>query len=459
MTAPVTAILDIGKTNVKLCLLDDTGQTVWSRYRRNEVVGDEPYPHFDVDALWQWLLAALTEAAEAFAVEAINVSTHGACAALVKADGALAMPVLDYEYAGVEECDTAYNAVRPDFLQTYSPNLPAGLNLGRQLFWLKDRFPEGFNHAVKILMYPQYWTWRLTGVATGEVTSLGCHTDLWNPVSGDYSSLVDVLDVREKLPASVSATSCIGNVSIEVARQTGLPQDCRVFAGVHDSNASFARHLSAGLNSPFAVISTGTWVITMANGIDLSVLDEQRDTLANVSALGEPLACARFMGGREFEEICRLTDSGVDGECSESDIAELVAAGEFALPAFAKDGGPFPGLTGKLPAKVKNGKALATLYTALMIDYELDLLGADGDILLGSSSSKNPLLCNLLAQLRGGQRVLLSGDEASTVTGAWVLTRPDFPRIDLLKNYVVTGSAQVSGLGEYRDEWRRRAER
>lgn len=35
-------------------------------------------------------------------------------------------------------------------------------------------------------MYPQYWALRLTGIAANEVTSLGCHTDLWNPWTADF---------------------------------------------------------------------------------------------------------------------------------------------------------------------------------------------------------------------------------------------------------------------------------
>ncbi len=57
-------------------------------------------------------------------------------------------------------------------------------------------FPGDFARVSTILTYPQYWAFRLTGVAANEVTSLGCHTDLWNPTAGAYSSLVDTLGIR-----------------------------------------------------------------------------------------------------------------------------------------------------------------------------------------------------------------------------------------------------------------------
>ena len=52
-------------------------------------------------------------------------------------------------------------------------------------------FPRRSRTAPRSSTYPQYWAFRLTGVAATEVTSLGCHTDLWNPRAGAFSSLVE----------------------------------------------------------------------------------------------------------------------------------------------------------------------------------------------------------------------------------------------------------------------------
>ena len=49
------------------------------------------------------------------------------------------------------------------------------------------------------MTYPQYWVSRLTGTVASDVTSLGCHTDLWAPGAGDFSSLVDRLGLRGRM--------------------------------------------------------------------------------------------------------------------------------------------------------------------------------------------------------------------------------------------------------------------
>ena len=64
-------------------------------------------------------------------------------AALLDADGELALPVLDYEhrYPGTFARSLRL-ALRPTFAETFSPRLPCGLNLGAQLHYQKTVFPE-----------------------------------------------------------------------------------------------------------------------------------------------------------------------------------------------------------------------------------------------------------------------------------------------------------------------------
>ncbi|TXS90271.1 hypothetical protein FV139_18615 [Parahaliea maris] len=450
-----TFILDIGKTNIKGLVLDAGGVTCWSRSRDNTVLAAGLYPHFDVESIWEWLLETLAEAAVDHTIASINVSTHGACAVLLDEHGTLALPVMDYESTLPEACSASYNAARPAFTDSLSPSLPAGLNLGRQLWWQREHFPGEFARVTTLLCYPQYWVWRLCGRAVSECTSLGCHTDLWLPREGRYSALVDALDLRDSLPPLTRAYEPAGVISPEVATATGVVPTCRVFAGVHDSNASFARYLaaSASLGEAFTVVSTGTWFVSMAREGDYEALTEERDTLANVDVFGQPLACARFMGGREFEAICTRVDAGHETEVSIEALGAIIESAVYALPAFAA-AGPFNGRVGQFSASVSNGAALATLYLALMVDYELDLLGARGAVIFGSLGQRNPWLCALVAALRPQQRVLISGDSASTARGAWCLTRWGEPLPPDMTQFTAVEPIGLAGLGGYRDQWR-----
>src|SRR5690242_14537242 len=127
----VTAVLDIGKTNVKVATFAEDGTLLWERTTPNRVVPGPPYPHADVEAIWQFLLHALAEANWANQIATIVATTHGCAVALVD-DSGLVLPVMDYEFAGVEEIEPSYASLRPPFSQTFSPPLPGGLNLARQ---------------------------------------------------------------------------------------------------------------------------------------------------------------------------------------------------------------------------------------------------------------------------------------------------------------------------------------
>jgi sugar (pentulose or hexulose) kinase len=446
-----TAVLDVGKTNVKLVVFE-AATVVWQRSAPNAALPGPPYPHCDVEAIFAFFLAALREAAAAHVIEALTITTHGATAALIDDDG-LVLPVMDYEFAGVDDIEPLYAADRPPFAETFSPPLPAGLNVGRQLRWQEANHPDAFARARHLLMYPQYFIWRLTGVVANEVTSLGCHADLWQPDHGRPSSLIDRRGWGRLLPPVIKAYETAGPLRGEIVAATGLRADTRVLAGAHDSNASLLPHLVT-LPRPFTVVSTGTWVVIMAVGADTARLDPARDMYANVDVTGAAYPCAKFMGGREVATIL----DGRSPACDLDDLAAVLASGTLALPAFAPSGGPFQGragsITGTLPSRPGARAALASLYAALVTDTQLSALGADrGPLAIEGSFAANAVFSGILASLRPDQPVLLSPDTAGTAYGASLLVRwprspdrPAFPRAAVL---------DLAGrLAEHRVRWR-----
>ena len=449
-TPHATAVLDIGKTNVKLTLLDADGKTLAEQRRPNIVVNEGRYPHHDTEGIWLWLLATLKAFSQQAHIVAIVPVTHGATAALVDDDG-LVLPVLDYEATLPQMLEYDYQALRPPFSVSFSPDLPAGLNLGRQLHWLAHRFPTEFSRARHILTYPQYWAWRLSGVAASEITSLGCHTDLWQPLQKKYSSLVERMGWESLFPPMRSAWTALGPVLPALLGRAGLASDCQIVCGIHDSNASLLRYLGNDAEAvPRTVLSTGTWLIAAAFGTPLARLNEQSDMLANVNARGEPVACMRFMGGREFATL-----AGPDAQaCDPADLQRLIDQNTMALPCFAESGGPFFGqvgtISGPAPQTAQEHYALATLYCVLMTDDCLTALDAAGSIVVEGSFTDNPYFSGLLAGLRTQQTVTVSEDASGTTCGGWMLHH--WGRIPLTH---CTSAAPITpeGWAAYRDRW------
>ena len=118
--------------------------------------------------------------------------------------------------------------------------------------------------------------------------------------------LVAALGLQGRVPPLLSAWTPFGPPSAEFAAAAGLGRDVRVLCGVHDFNASIIPYL-AHWPAPFTVVSTGTWVILLGVGLPIDGLDPKADMLANLDITARPTATGRFMGGREYAGIAGPT--------------------------------------------------------------------------------------------------------------------------------------------------------
>jgi len=476
------AVLDVGHTHIKVCIVDNHGALLHSVETSNRVLGADhspelpdhsldpspdpqpysygsahAYPHYDVDGCWGWFLHQLTQLSQQYSISSLVTTAHGAAAALIQRDGALAFPILDYEFPQVASETPEYWALRPPFRETFSPDLPAGLNLGRQLYWQQKQYPDVFTSVDQILTYPQYWSHRLCGIAATEVTSLGAHTDLWSPSRQDYSSLVDKQQWRTRFAPLTPAWQRLGPVKPELLRQIRLDADCEVLCGIHDSNAAYLRYMAGG-HEDCTVVSTGTWVICMAGGTDIGdveILSDSRDQLANVDLLGRPLATARFMGGREWAVITQ----GERGAPSFTDLEIVLSKGILALPAFSSQGGPFrqnPGYLTQQLESLNQRSALASLYCALITDHCLTGIQSRGDIFVDGAFVQDEIYLRVLASLRSQQTLYASTETNGTALGAALLVNwPERrPGNGNTPTRIQPESGSGTALSDYVDLWR-----
>ncbi|SFJ92046.1 FGGY-family carbohydrate kinase [Celeribacter neptunius] len=447
------AVLDVGKTNAKLALVDAASLSEIAVVTRpNTVLAGPPWPHFDLEGHWEFFLEHLTRFHESHGIDAISVTTHGASAVLLDAAGGLAAPMLDYEHGGPEALAEDYDALRPPFSETGSPRLGVGLNLGAQLYWQFQTDPTLKDRVAHVLTYPQYWGYRLTGRMATDVTSLGCHTDLWNPWEGQFSSLVARLGLTDSLAPAHPSGDVLGTVTKDVATRTGLSPDTRVVCGIHDSNASLLPHV-LGREGAFSVVSTGTWVVVMSVGGPVSTLDPDRDTLVNVNALGHAVPSARFMGGREYEIIRAGGDTGG----TEVDRAKVLADQIMLLPAVEPGSGPFRGRAATWTHEPDGqGQRMVALgfYLALMTKTCLDLVGAEGPVIVEGPFARNRDYLDMLATVHK-DGVEIAASATGTSVGAAMLfaetaSPPETHRVtprqcEVLTPYAAAWRARVEG--------------
>lgn len=450
------AVFDVGKTNAKVALVNTASMAeIAVRKTANTVLRDGPFPHFDMERLWTFFLSALRELNADCPVDAISITTHGASAALVKSDGTLALPALDYEHDGPDTVRAAYDAVRPPFAETFSPRLPAGLNLGAQLFWQQQSFPKEFAEGSALLTLPQYWAMRMTGVFASEATSLGCHTDLWNPGTATFSTMTDALGWRALFPPLRSAFDALGTLKPDLCALTGVKTGVPVHCGIHDSNASLLPHLMSR-TPPFSVVSTGTWVIILSSGGDLQHLDPSRDCLANSDAFARPVASARFMGGREYEMLTAGLGEG-HAESPQDALAAVLNEAILLLPSVEPGSGPFPGRKAEWHPRQPEPHlvpAAASLYLAMMTAESLKLTGAKGPVIVEGPFARNRAYLDMLSVAVGRPVHASASSSTGTSIGAALLALgPQATLPSTLSGAAAPDPLTALAMAKWRDCW------
>lgn len=298
---PVAAIFDIGKTNKKLFLFDENYNLVFEETGRFEETTDEDgFPCEDINKLQDFVCKSLSKVLKLkeFLVKAVNFSTYGASFVYLDERGKPLTPLYNYLKPFPEDLkrqfyDT-YGGEEKIASETASPVL-GNLNSGMQIYRVKYEKPELFKKIKLALHLPQYLSFLISGNPCSDITSIGCHTNLWDFNKNDYHEWVYKEGIKEKL-APVKSLDHTDLVVLETSKlKSGI--------GVHDSSAALIPYLIS-FTDPFVLISTGTWCITINpfNHSPLTPEELSLDCLSYMNYKGEPVKASRLFSGNEHEQ-------------------------------------------------------------------------------------------------------------------------------------------------------------
>ena len=468
MQSGLTVVLDVGKTLTKLSLWGPSGVVLARESRPNQRVDAGRYAALDVEGVEAWIATVLTDFARQGRISRIVPVGHGAAFAVLR-HGALACLPPDYEEPPPQAIAQAYDQARDAFALTGSPRLPNGLNFGVQLAWLQALHPDLLDDDAVIVTWPQYWAWVFCGVAASEVTSLGCHSDLWRPIEGRARDLAQARGWAARLAPLRRAGEVLGTLRPSWAERTGLPADTEVHVGLHDSNAALlaARGFAEIADHESTVLSTGTWFVGMRSPadrsmVDLSALPEARDCLVNVDAYGAPIPSARFMGGREVELLSGIDTRRIDIKPDQPLLLAaadaVVRAGARVLPTMTPGVGPFPSGHGRwiaMPTDPVERRSAVCLYLAMTANASLGLIGARERIVVEGRFAEAEVFVRALASLRPADAIFVSNAEHDVSYGALRLLDPARRPLSSLMR---VKPLEVD-LGDYARQWEREAQR
>ena len=347
------AVLDIGKTNKKLVIYDDKLNQIDSIYSSFPTIKYEDLDIEDVAGINSWFIDGLKIMGSKYPIKIISITTHGATGVCIDKEGNPSVPVVAYTNE-VDEAfhDEFYNIVgtRNDLqIKTATSEVKPLINYAKLLYFLQKRFPVDFEKTEKILLYPQYFSYKLTGITSADFTYAGCHSYLWNFKEWRWSDVADKLGILSKLPENVNKPGDIlGKISDEIAKKTKLDPNTIVTTGIHDSNSSLLPYLINGEEN-FILNSTGTWCVVMHPTKELSFTKEELGKMVfyNISANRDLVKTAIFMGGLEFATYTKILQEIHEREDYPDEeidhIREIVNQKEhFILPGVVKGAGQFP---------------------------------------------------------------------------------------------------------------------
>lgn len=163
-----------------------------------------------------------------------------------------------------------------------------------QLYRLKEERPEVFRKVNYALHLPQYMSFLISGKAYSDITSIGCHTNLWDFTKNDYHEWVEKEGLLTKLAPIVPSDQTVS--------ATFPGNSYGVGTGLHDSSAALIPYLKS-FQKPFVLISTGTWCISFNSFTEspLTIDELKQDCLSYLQYQGNPVKASRFFGGNEHE--------------------------------------------------------------------------------------------------------------------------------------------------------------
>lgn len=427
MRTPVIAIFDVGKTNKKLFLFNEQYKIVFERSARfTETVDEDGDPCENLESLRLSVFDSLHEVFRKpeFEVRAINFAAYGASLVYVDEDGKPLAPLCNYLKPYPE-------ALQRKFYETYggedtvafvtaSPVL-GSLNSGMQLYRTKYEKPALFERIHYALHLPQYLSFLVSGQMYSDMTSIGCHTHLWDFTKKDYHEWVYRERIIDKL-----APIALGD---QVLPASFPGNGYGVGVGLHDSSAALIPYL-VSFHEPFVLISTGTWCISLNpfNHTPLTKEELESDCLCYMHYQGTPVKASRLFAGYEHEQqVKRIAEHF--GQPS-SRYRNLAYNRSIVSRLREEKQGPNP-IGGKVSAfaqrNLSDFRSYEEAYHRLIMDL-VDLQRVATQLVIKGSTvkrifvdggfSKNAIYMNLLADAFPEMEVFAASMAQATAVGA-----------------------------------------
>jgi sugar (pentulose or hexulose) kinase len=420
---PVIAIFDIGKTNKKLFLFDEKYNKVFEEsIQLKETLDEDGDTCEDLALLTEWVRDSFKKLLllPDFEIKAVNFSAYGASFVHIMQEGAILLPLYNYLKPYPKKLQDEFYATYGGELkiakETASP-VSGNLNSGLQLYRIKKQQPAIFETILTSLHLPQYLSFLITHQQFSDITSIGCHTSLWDFEKNKYHDWVYKECIDKKLSPVKKAYETVAIFFEEQKIIAGI--------GLHDSSAALIPYL-LNFSEPFILISTGTWCISLNpyNNTPLTEEELSNDCLCYIQYKGLPVKANRLFAGYEHEQQVKKIGSYFSKSADyykQVTYEEIIVRKLNQQKSFSVNGNQFA------PLFIDSFDSYEEAYHQLMINIierqvlstKMILKGTDGKrIFVDGGFSKNSIYMNLMAQAFPAIEVFAASMAQATAMGA-----------------------------------------
>jgi sugar (pentulose or hexulose) kinase len=219
-----------------------------------------------------------------------------------------------------------------------------------------------------------------------------------------------------------------------MAAKTGLPADCVVTSGIHDSNASLLPYLIKYEND-FLLATTGTWCVFLKPDATFSLTMKElaRDTLYYLDAFGNPSRASKFMAGDEHDYYVKkikekLEENPLKVEYNHELVQRIVQQKDcFVLPTLHPGTGLFPKSKPRIHNEEKFYSDVEYAYHVLVLSLAIrSFVGlnqviidtCDFSVYIEGGFRNNQIYLNMLASFFPGNDTYVTNRKEATSYGA-----------------------------------------
>lgn len=254
--------IDIGASSGRHILghVEDGRIVLEEMYRfDNKQVHVNGHDCWDMDNLWNGILGGLGACKEAGKIpQTIGIDTWAVDFVLIDKDGNTVGDAVAYRDGRTKDADKLVDKVLPAVELYARTGIQKQLfNTIYQLMALKEEHPEQLDEAQTLLMIPDYFDYKLTGVMKQEYTN-ATSTNLVYAAekTWDYE-LIEMLGLPARLFGELSMPgTVVGNLTEEIQKEVGFDATV-ILPATHDTGSAFLAVPAKDDNAVY--LSSGTW--------------------------------------------------------------------------------------------------------------------------------------------------------------------------------------------------------